>query len=109
MDPEQILQQIINIIKLDEEALFSGAFNESLVRSDLASRPGKRSFYIENFTQIVESIDNSIIGFFENIPAESINKVLGFIGSSYTAGELKSRAIKNKAQAQKMLDYVRSR
>ena len=93
MNPQQAAQQIIQLISSQEHELFSGLFNENLVKSDIAGRPEKRSFYIQSFTQSVESMDT----------------ILGLIGDNPTAEELISRAKRVKAQAQKMLDYVRNR
>jgi hypothetical protein len=92
MTPQQAVQQMIELVNVCEKELFYGSFSESTVKGDLAYRKEKRGFYIEQFTKWEESMD----------------MVLGLIDGNPTAGELISKAKKNKSQAQKMLSYVRN-
>ena len=50
------LRVITEAVKKDEEILFNGCFNESIVRFDLSTRRNeKRDFYIESFNKLIDS------------------------------------------------------
>ncbi len=88
---QEAVQTLMKMVSLAEEELFTGSFRESVVKSDLASRPEKREFYINEFNEWEKSMDT----------------VLGALNGNPTAGTLIARAQKNKNQAHTMLTYVR--
>ena len=92
MNPQQAVQQMIQMVDLAENELFTGSFSESTVKSDLAIKPEKRSYYIKQYNEW----------------EDSMNTVIDLLGSNPTARDLISRAKKTKEQAKKMLAYVRS-
>ena len=59
MDLSEIRDNIADI----EDILFTGCFNESVIRSDLSIRREKRDFYIDSFNRYIDvlrTISNSM-------------------------------------------------
>ena len=50
------LAGIREIVTNDESMLFSGCFNEAIVRFDLSTRREKRDYYIEVFNKFIDDL-----------------------------------------------------
>ena len=57
------INQIRELVEKDEEMLFSGCFNENIVRFDMSTRREKRNTYIVYFNRFIDdhrTISNAV-------------------------------------------------